>query len=353
MSSSDSFPASPKSTRPIRSRAEDEDVRRVRVAVEDAVLEDHRHPRLRHQVGEPAALLQRVLVRVDVLDLRALEVLERQHARPRVGPEHLRDADVRVAGEVAMKGLGVPRLVPVVELLPDRAAELVHETARVDEVEGTYALLRDLRRLVEKLEVGLDLLGSVRPLHLHGDTAAVRERGVMDLADRRGGDRPLRELGEELLDRQAELGQDDLLDLVVRHRRDVVLQLPQLDDDVRRHDVRPGREQLAELHECRAELVEHLAQVLSAKRALAVDRADLRRPGDEIGQPVALEEVAEAVLDRDLRDFGDAPEVLRRGRARSRHRFILHSGAGRPPSVHGRRPRTRPSLSAGHKARPA
>ena len=117
--------------------------------------------------------------------------------------------------------------------------------ARVDEVEGTYALLRDLRRLVVELEVGLDLFGSVRPLRLHGDTAAVRERSVVDMADVGRRRWAAEERGEELLDRQADSGQDDLLDLVVTQGGDVVLQLPQLDDDVRRHDVRPGRAALA------------------------------------------------------------------------------------------------------------
>ena len=87
----------------------------------------------------------------------AVEELERQHARPRVPPVDARDADVRVAGEVAAERLGVARLEPVVELLPDRAGELVDELARVDEVEGAHALLHEPRGLVEQREVGLDL----------------------------------------------------------------------------------------------------------------------------------------------------------------------------------------------------
>ena len=74
----------------------------------------------------------------------------------------------------------------------------------------------------------------------------------MHLADRGGGDRLLDELDEETLDRLAQLLVDDLLDLGERERTDVVLKLSQLDDDVRGHDVRPGGEKLAELHERRA-----------------------------------------------------------------------------------------------------
>ena len=48
---------------------------------------------------------------------------------------------MRVAGEVAAECLGVPGLEPVVELLADRAGELVDELACVDEVERPDAEL--------------------------------------------------------------------------------------------------------------------------------------------------------------------------------------------------------------------
>ena len=81
----------------------------------------------------------------------------------------------------------------------------------------------------------------------------------MHLADRGGGDRGRVELGEELLDREAEVFADHALDVLVREGTHVVLERLELDQDVRRDDVGPRREQLAELDEGRAELVEHLA----------------------------------------------------------------------------------------------
>ena len=56
----------------------------MRVAVEEAVPEDHGHPCLRDAVGEVAALVEAQRQRVDVGELRALEPFHRQHARPRV-----------------------------------------------------------------------------------------------------------------------------------------------------------------------------------------------------------------------------------------------------------------------------
>ena len=138
---------------------------------------------------------------------------------------------------------------------------------------------------------------------------AVRQHRSVHLADRGRRDRLGSNSRNSALDRQPELPRDDQLDLLERERRDVVLEAAQLGDDVRRDDVGPRREQLPELDERRPELVEHLAQVLPALRGGFPRGTLLRPPREEVGQPVRLEEVAEAVLDRDLRDLGDPPEV--------------------------------------------
>src|SRR5213076_1234194 len=98
-----------------------------------------------------------------------------------VAPVDARDADVWMAGEVVVKGLRVARLEPVVELLPDRARELVDELPRVDEVERADPLPREPRGLVEESEVALDLARRVRALHLHGDAVPVRQRRPVHL----------------------------------------------------------------------------------------------------------------------------------------------------------------------------
>src|SRR5579862_6389486 len=106
----------------------------MRVAVEKAVAEDHRHPRLGDEVGELAALLERPLVELEIAELDAVEILEREHPAARVAPVRPRHDDVRMAREVAVEGVGVACLAAVVELLADRAGELVDDLAGVDEV---------------------------------------------------------------------------------------------------------------------------------------------------------------------------------------------------------------------------
>ncbi len=98
-----------------------------------------------------------------------------------------------------MELLGVPSLDAVVELLPDRAGELVHDGDRVDELERAHALARDAGELIHELEIGLDLPRRIRPLHLDDRPTPVWERRAVHLPDRRRRDRRLLELEIELL----------------------------------------------------------------------------------------------------------------------------------------------------------
>ena len=288
----------------------------MRIAVEESMAEDHRHPGSRDQVRQVAALVERQRGRVDVGELDALEPLERQHARAGVRPVDARHVHVRVAGEVAVERLRIAGLQPVVELLPDLARELVDERPRVDEVERPHALLHEPRRLVEQREVGLDLARRAGALHLHRDLLPVRENRAVHLADRRGRHRLALELEEEPVERVAEVLLDHALGLLEREGANVVLQPAQLDEDVGRDGVRPRRQELPELHERRPELVEQLAQMLAARRARpgrSSREPRLRRAaGEQIGELVRLEEVAEAVPDHHLRDLRQAAEAARR-----------------------------------------
>ena len=215
--------------------------------------------------------------------------------------------------------------------------------------------MRDARRLVEQREVGFDLprragrctltatrlpFGSVARCTWPIEAAAIgcSSNSTNSLS----------------IDRPSS-SSIDLLDLRERERADVVLEAAQLGDDVGREHVGPRREQLAELDEGRAELVEHLAQVLAALRRLAVDLLPRPAAREEIGQPVGVEPVAEAVPDGDLGDLRQAAEVAR---GRLSHRFSVTddspaSGTGRcrpygPGRCQARDPAVRTRSSAWH-----
>ena len=218
--------------------------------------------------------------------------------------------------------------------------ELVDEAADVDEVERAHTLLRDPCGLVEEREIRLDLARRTRALHLHRDAVAVRQHGAVHLSDRRRRDRRLLELEEEPLDLEPELGLDHGAGLCERERTNVVLELPQLCDDVGRNDVGARRQQLPELDERRPELVEHLAEARATGRRLR--HVDPRPERQEVAQPVSLEEVAEPVTDRDLRDLGQPADV-----PRGRRHGISVTGALETAVERGLRNRRRRQVGLG------
>jgi len=197
-------------------------------------------------------VFERPVLGIQIGDLDAVDPLERQHAGARNSSRDLRHANVRMACEVAVERVRVACLQTVIELLTDRARELGDELLRVDEVERTHSFLGDTCRLIQKRHVRFDLSRRAGALHLDGDLLAVRQRRAVHLSDRRRGDRRVVELREELGNRKAEILLDHLLDVLDRKRANVVLQAPQLRDDVGREHVGPRREQLAELDERRA-----------------------------------------------------------------------------------------------------
>ena len=209
-----------------------------------------------------------------------------------------------IGGEVLAEDLGGTRLDPVVELAADRAGELVDHRDGVDEVEPVDTALDEAGDLVEQRQVALDLASRARALHLDGDEAAAGELGEVHLADRRRRDRHRVERREELVDRRPQVLLDHPFDVGVRERPHVVLELAQLRDDLGRDDVGPRREELAELHERRPELVERLPQVTAERRqVLVVDhgRSSKRAP---------LEHEPEAVPRRHLRDLAQPSDGL-------------------------------------------
>ena len=87
----------------------------------------------------------------------------------------------------------VLRLELVVELLPDPLAQLRGERLRV---QARRQPLDERQQQHRVAQVGLDRLGDPRILDLDDHLLAVERRRAVDLADRRGGERALVELGE-------------------------------------------------------------------------------------------------------------------------------------------------------------
>jgi hypothetical protein len=100
----------------------------------------------------------------------------------------------------------------------------------------------------------------------------------MHLGDRGGRDRPLLEAGEQRLDRAAKLALDCGAGGGAVEGRQPVLQLGEVGRQLLAEEVGAGREELAELDERRAELVERPGKLLSGPSLDVAARAQARHP---------------------------------------------------------------------------
>ena len=133
-------------------------------------------------------------------------------------------------------------------------------------------------------------------------------------------ERLLVEAHEQLGERRAEARLDALLDLVERDRRDVVLELLQLGDDVGREDVGARRRDLPELDEGRPEVLRDEAHALGARDASCSlsrrHRVLVAFSSSCAAEAGARDDFAEAVANEDGGDLAQPPEIADRGEDR-------------------------------------
>ena len=132
----------------------------------------------------------------------------------------------------------------------------------------------------------------------------------MHLRDRRARDRRLVERPEDFIHRLAVQPGERGLDLGERKRRHAVLELRELVGDVRRQEIAPGGEHLAELDEDRTELLECQAQTLrTRRRSVAPERQRTRRGTNRAEPLVTGQKLVEPVLERYNYDLGEPREA--------------------------------------------
>ena len=200
--------------------------------MEQAVAEDHLHPRLGDAGRQGASLLGRHHLEVGVREGGPVQPVLGQHATGALAPVDSGHPHVLVALEVAAHGLVVTGLVAVIQLLAHRARELVHQPLEVDERQALHPVLRQAGQPVEQVDVGIEGVRGTGPLHLHHHLLAAGKPGHVHLAHRRAADGHRVERLEGLLEREAEFLLHHLADGVERLGAGLVLQLAQLGDDV-------------------------------------------------------------------------------------------------------------------------
>ena len=169
---------------------------------------------------------------------------------------------------------------------------MLHDRRQVDDPAQRLAALGFLGEEAQQAEVAHDLVPGAGPLHLDDHALAALEGRLVHLPDRPRSERLGVDRGEHVFPGDAELLLHHLHHLRLRQRRDVVLQRRELDDELGRQQVGPGREDLPELRKGRPELFEGVAQPA---------RSDLDRVGSAAG-------LAQAVLREHGGDAGRPPE---------------------------------------------
>ena len=201
-----------------------EDVAGVRVRMEEAVHEDLLQVRPEELLGQAAAVDVDPGERAERRDLGARDEVHRQDPGRGVVVDRLRDDDPLEVLERLAEGDHVLGLLAVVELAQERLAKLLDHALDVEALAHLGVSREHLRDLAEGLEVLDDLLADRRPLDLHRHGTAVPQRRPMHLSERGRRDRFPVEARERLGDPHSQLGLDDLLDLLVGERLDLVLQ---------------------------------------------------------------------------------------------------------------------------------
>ena len=93
--------------------------------MEEAVFEDHLEDDASRLFGQLAAIDARLGQTVQIVDLEAVDALERQYPGRACLPEDTRDVDVGIGGEVGSEAFSASAFFDVVEFGAQRLSELL------------------------------------------------------------------------------------------------------------------------------------------------------------------------------------------------------------------------------------
>src|SRR5438105_5101871 len=172
----------------------------------------------------------------------------------------LGDAHRCFRGGGGADGFDVRGFDPEVEFLADRVGETVGALDGAETARPPGSRLEPFREPADDVRVTLDEPPDPRTLDLHDDLFARPQLRSVDLRDGGRGERPFVESCEHLRRTRPELGGERRLKLGEWHRRHRVLQRRELGDHVRRQEVGTCREDLPELDEDPAGVLEGAPQ---------------------------------------------------------------------------------------------
>jgi hypothetical protein len=247
----------PEVEQPDRALRVDEHVARVRIGVEQPVVQDLTDVGREHAARQLGTRDRGLVERLGLAHGPAEDLLHDEDAVGREGRVHAGDRDPDVAGAVLAQRRPDLGLVQELELLLEAADELLREPAQADRPRGLDAALQAAREHAQDRRVACDDVLDAGPADLDDDARAVVQHGPVRLADRRRRERLPLERRERLIDRFVELGLDHDAHVAGRDGSHVRAQLGQLGGQRRREHVVARRGDLPELDHHPARVLEH------------------------------------------------------------------------------------------------
>ncbi len=178
------------------------------------------------------------------IDLHAAHALRGEHPVCRVRIDDLGDEQPRELRERAPEDRRVAGLDAVVELIDERALELLDDADHVDALAHVAVRSHEAGELAKERDVVREDLANPGALYLDDNRATIAEARCVRLAEAGRRQRPGLEGGEQLAHAAVQLLVNRALDILEGDLADIVLEPGELPDIGRREEIGTGRENL-------------------------------------------------------------------------------------------------------------
>ena len=298
-------------------------IARMRIGMKEAMHEHHAQYRIRAACRQQA----RIEAGLDEPGRRnaghADDFLLNDHMIVAQRPEHPRNLDQRIVGEVTRELVDVARFLGEIELALQRAAKLGHDLHRVVTARIRHLAVQQSGRMVEYAQIRTDHGLDAGAADFHHDRRTVLQPGPVHLRD--GGCRD----GDTIEARKhrfrlAADGRNQVgMQCFVAYCRYMTVQLLEFADPVRRKHIHPRRQQLAEFHEGRPQFLQRAADThRRVELRDFVGALPVQHPPGAFQRTAYAQhahQIAPAVADHDRSDFVQSRQI-----AHDRERFPEH-----------------------------
>ena len=263
--------------------AQHENIAGVHVGMKKCVAEHLRKKYFHAVAGQAFDVDVMFFQLLDVVDGNGVDALHHQHFFAAIIPKYFRHVKQAAVGEITLELTAIRCFANHIEFVDNGFFELAHDFARTQAPTIGQKFFHQDCEHVQQRNILPDCAFDGWPhdldRRLTAGFFASGDDGEMDLGDGRAGDRREIKVAKDLSVRLAIGGVERSDDFVLGKRRDAILQLGKLGDDIGRDEIGPHRKQLAEFDEDRAKPLQCEPQAFGAgtrERAPEQQRAEQR-----------------------------------------------------------------------------